>query len=225
MMISHHDAITVYSVESALLEQIEERARFGFSNDFIGFKNLYNVNSYADFYSWLHEGLVPLLFTELTATWEYSEGWNYTLLPEEMWTTTPRPEGYRDSRRVFPSHRGMVAFYNRLLGGIRLSQERRGEYAEDCDSDSMLHKAYGKKCTGGVRYELDPDPFDGRRTSERSRVRWLWEHDNASTTNTSLEEMERDGWLDPLTQKVEIGIATYNGEHNLHTWITINFFF
>jgi len=247
MMISHHDAVTVFSVESALVEQIEQRARFGNANPTIGLKNLYQISSSTDFYSWLHQGLVPLIFAEVQASWELSEGYNDTFYDnleafdklEEAWnssedtknisgvifnapvlpgilTTTTFPPG------VYPTTHGLLSFYNRLVGGIRLSQERvTPSYPSGCKSNG-----FGRTCVGGMRYETDPDPFSGRRTADRERVTWLWQHDNATKTAEIMDNMEREEkWIDEYTQKVEVAIATYNGEHNLLTLVTINFYF
>lgn len=251
MMICHHDCITVYSVENALVEQLEDRARYGYSNPIIGHKNLHSISNTTDFYSWMHQGLVPLLFTEVQAPWELSEGYNdtfystndamtavfenetywwngsdtvrnisgelsYAPVEPDLFTTTTFPPG------VYSSTYGLVSFYNRLIGGIRLTQER----VSPAEMGGCESQSFGYSCARGIQYETDPDPFSGRRTSEPERTVWLWQHDNQTKTAEYLDTMERETkWIDEYTQKVEVGIATYNGEHNLLTLITINFFF
>lgn len=219
MMICHHGAVTVFSVENALIESVEKQARFGFEHpwEWVGFKNLHDVHSHVDFWSFMHQGLCPLFLQQVEAPWETSEGWNTTFLPDEFTTSTPRPD-------LFPSSLGILKLYNRIVGGIRLSQERFEERIKCPSSD--LKYTYGKSCVGGIDYELDPDPFSGRRTEkDPSKTEWLWDHDNSSVTLHRLRELERDNWLDEHTQKVEVAIGTYNGEHNLHTFLTVNFYF
>merc|ERR550514_1645724 len=59
----------IYGVEEAIEHDVEENANFAWSHAF-GHKGIHDVNSIADFWSWLRLGLVPLV---LQTEYAYSE--------------------------------------------------------------------------------------------------------------------------------------------------------
>mmetsp|Transcript_44328 Transcript_44328/g.77827 ORF Transcript_44328/g.77827 Transcript_44328/m.77827 type:complete len:1032 (-) Transcript_44328:95-3190(-) len=65
MVIVHDDAVVVRAVEDSIVFDIVDNANFAFDSDFMGHKDIYDVNSHADFWSWLMVGFMPLMFPEL----------------------------------------------------------------------------------------------------------------------------------------------------------------
>merc|ERR1719316_2121304 len=103
---------------------IEENANFAFSKPgFMRFKSVYDVNSYADFYSWMRLGLRPILMSHEKAQ------------PEDVLTA---PELKNQPSRLHYLN------FNRIIGGIRL-QQVRSEPAPGHD-DELEKEVYGKSC-------------------------------------------------------------------------------
>merc|ERR1719326_1721708 len=102
----------------------------------MGFKGMYDVNSYTDFWSWLSNGLVPLIFVQGRGFSEdfFNEDavklFNYSGIAklQEPW--------YNNN-----SKRGLYIGHNRIVGGIRLSQERQ-ESGWECASPHTLNDLY-----------------------------------------------------------------------------------
>merc|ERR1719446_738675 len=69
LAILHLKQDKVYAVERALSFDTEENANFAWSHNF-GHKTIVDVNSIADFWSWLHIGFLPLVVQH---SWGYSE--------------------------------------------------------------------------------------------------------------------------------------------------------
>merc|ERR1719160_1342902 len=65
-----------FGIQQAIKFDIEENANFAFvgatpfENGRMGHSNIYDVNSFADFWSWFELGLVPIFWAE---DWELSE--------------------------------------------------------------------------------------------------------------------------------------------------------
>jgi len=117
--------------------------------------------------------------------------------------------------------RGMYLNYNRIILGVRLSQERYDGTPGSCP----LQNVYGKQCVGGQRYELEPDMTYARRTSSPKRITWLYIHEDQSVILDQVHKMEKEGWLDDHTQKIEVAFPVYNAEYGLHTLVMFDFFF
>jgi len=247
MMISHHDAATVFSVQSSMIERIEKKGLYRYSSPTVGWRNLHDISSYYDFYSWLHQGFFPLIMESEIAPWEIEEdltvdwSWKYTTMQsnttsttststttttqDEDETTTTMTTTSTTSTTWLAKDPSYIPLFHRIVGGIRFSQERSEHQSATCKGSEELVKAYGKPCVGGLLYELDPDPLGARQTRDPQRIKWFWVDDNMTTTNEKLFEMETEGWLDRQTQKVEIAIASYNGEYGIHSLVTINLYF
>lgn len=68
MVIVHDDAVVVRAVEDSIVFDIIDNANFAFDSDFMGHKNIYDVNSIPDFWSWFSLGFLPLMFTDPSST-------------------------------------------------------------------------------------------------------------------------------------------------------------
>merc|ERR1719181_1519015 len=69
LALMHLKQHSVFAVEGALQFDVEENANFAWSHNF-GHKTIFDVNSIADFWSWLHIGFLPLVVQQ---SWSYSE--------------------------------------------------------------------------------------------------------------------------------------------------------
>eukprot|EP00927_Polykrikos_kofoidii_P044713 TRINITY_DN38601_c0_g1_i1.p1 TRINITY_DN38601_c0_g1~~TRINITY_DN38601_c0_g1_i1.p1 ORF type:complete len:1045 (-),score=155.80 TRINITY_DN38601_c0_g1_i1:52-3186(-) len=205
------------SVENSLVISIEEKANFGYSKPQAGFKALYDVNSHTDFWSWLSKGLVPLLFVQES---QFSESFNRSDLLATSQGSTVSVSG------VLPRHeRGFILHHNRIVGGLRLRQERSDQNDDDCTTPESLLVFYRKPCVGGHRYELEPESRQASTTRDPQEEEWLHVHDDLAKTHSAIAALEAKGWLDDFTQKIEITLAVYNAELGVHAIILINFFF
>jgi len=208
---THDNALVVNAVEDSIAFDIIENANFAFSSPhpFMGHKNMEDVNSHADFWSWMTRGFVPLVFKQ---RYELAEGRNWS-------------EPYvQDTAEVFPiEDRGVYLNYNRIVLGVRLSQERAAEKVS-CP-ESKLQSFYDKECVGGLMWALEPEVIFARRNNDATRVQWLLIQDDVDTIQRQLLQMEKDLWLDERTTKVQVAIPVYNGEYGLHTLVQCNFFF
>lgn len=209
VMVNHHDCITVHSVEHSLVDILEEKMVFAWSGTNIGHKTIYDINSVVDFYSWMNKGFVQELFPPEPPR---SEGFNASDFSQEIQDKLSNEfRGYPQ-----PKYTRIIETFNYVVGGIMMRQERsERDKGEECPSMQELFKFYGRPCSHGLLYELEPDPFHARFTHEPQRIEWLHAYRNNTHIKHVLEEMELTHWIDTFTQKVEIGIPVYNGEHGL----------
>eukprot|EP00927_Polykrikos_kofoidii_P015260 TRINITY_DN16776_c0_g2_i1.p1 TRINITY_DN16776_c0_g2~~TRINITY_DN16776_c0_g2_i1.p1 ORF type:complete len:1147 (-),score=165.31 TRINITY_DN16776_c0_g2_i1:82-3063(-) len=117
----------------------------------------------------------------------------------------------------------MMATYNRIIGGVRLKQER-GKWAP-CKHSSNIATAFGLRCfEGETRYQQEPEylPFT---SAHPTNTKWVWLNEPMDKINRKLLEWETSGWIDELTSRVEIAIPLYNLQYHIHTFLRVNFFF
>eukprot|EP00971_Amphidinium_carterae_P011344 223506-Amphidinium_carterae.1 len=57
---------------------------------------------------------------------------------------------------------GIWLNYNRVVGAIRMQQERTGEDDRPCPNLKALRSFYGLDCVHGLGYELDPEMWIAR---------------------------------------------------------------
>mmetsp|Transcript_46446 Transcript_46446/g.108144 ORF Transcript_46446/g.108144 Transcript_46446/m.108144 type:complete len:1020 (-) Transcript_46446:35-3094(-) len=239
MVIAHMDAPVLRAVEDSVRADVADNANFAFDSLYYGHKDIEDVNSYADFWSFMQQGLIPLLFIQ-------ERQWSEDVVSEHLYpdgarrlesnydkahTSLPSSAGRRltaiEDRRPFealPEERwGLLLNYNRIVGGIRMRQERMLE--KSCGMESGLEDFYGELCTGD-RYPTDPDMNEARSTdADENATRWIWVNQSQEQISAQLIDMELTGWLDRKTAKIEIGIPIYNGEYGLHSLVCVNFYF
>lgn len=205
-----HDSSTdIRSVEDSLESDILENANFAFVGSYIGHKNLDDVNSIADFWSWMANGFLPLVFIQDA---QIHEGF-----PENS-------PAYGAALHDNPLPRGMWLNYNRIVGGIRFSQEVSGEDDPPCPSLESLTPFYGMSCVSGMKYELDPDMGIARRSSDPKRFLWMYTYEDLPALQDKVWEWEQDKWYNRTTLKIEIAVPCFNAEFGLHTLLYIDFF-
>jgi len=217
MSLGHDDSISTRAVEDSLSHDLVGNANFALDQD-IGHKDIYNVDSYADFWSWINHGFLPLLLPE---TDEVNETVNETHIRNG--SDIPPMEG-----------RGYWLHYNRIVGGVRLVQERSpgengGDGAVTCSTYANLRPLYGVDCVEGLVYDLEPElglPNDRALTTVNpTREQWLYVAQYSSAHTELMHVLEKERWLDRQTVKIEIAIPTYNAEIGLHTLTRVGFYF
>lgn len=205
--ITHDNAEMLRAVEESLDHDIMENSNFAFTGDYMGHKGIDDVNSVADFWSWMSNGLIPLLFVQ-------SKSWHEGA--DDNWYANA------NNSKLAAYQYGLWLNYNRIVGGVRVRQERSAN--EACKSVKSLLAAYDMPCVGGLGAELDPEIRAARFTAEPVREVWLYVDDDMASLQTKLWEMERTKWFDRNTKKIEISIPAYNGELGMHVMIYCNFF-
>jgi len=213
--INHDPVVPISAVEESIKFDINENANFAFSciaedECYMGHKGVEDVNSLADFWSWLYNGFLPLMFVQ-------SHGWS-----EDSNMSNPQ---YIDASFDYArADRGFLLKYNKIVGGIRIRQER--SEVEKCKfSADPLNVFYNKSCVGGLGYERFPDFSEAKDSTDPVREQWFSIHDDLDVVLEQVNEMETSGWLDRKTRKVEIAIPCYNAEYNVYTLMTVNLFF
>lgn len=247
----HKQVHILHSVDSAINFDITENANFAFSgiipyeNGRMGHKNVNDVNNIPDFWSWFSMGLVPLLWVE---AWDLSEARSNTLAMCTSDTDNLKAWGWTgdlsDQRPpLLPNcpessapdlpptlfgkdPRGMYIYYQRIIGGIRVRQERYPE--KPClGSESTITSSYGATCYDGD-YVLEPELHAGMAFNEAlgdGMAFFLKKNLGQGEIRAILREKEDQHWLSPATQKIEINMAVYNGALDMVTVTWINFFF
>eukprot|EP00439_Symbiodinium_sp_Y106_P082774 s138_g22.t1 len=169
--LKQHDTFAVPHVMS-VCQELVQNANFAWAQNF-GHKSVYDVNSYADFWSWFRIGFLPLAVQH---TWAFSEGLNethpgdsttYTLPfgpePDEAWAqaTLPVPDQF--------------STFNRIVAGIRLRQERSAASWDSCKlpdtvSPDLMRAWLGKPCMpADPPYELTPEAHHAESFREPSQ--------------------------------------------------------
>lgn len=216
MVITHENAANIIAVEGSVDFDIWENANFAFT-DHMGHKGLWDVNSHADFWSWMIKGFLPLVFQQGHGFSEERD----TSLPEIVQAAKAPPAYFQDKKA-----RGMMLHYNRIVMGIRMQQEVSNlDGAVNCSTTKQLLNFYNKNCVAGLGYELDPEMWFARQSTDPTRKEWLYAHDDLEVTQEKLLKLELNHWLDQHTRKVEIAVPLYNAEYGIHSFILVVFFF
>lgn len=229
MAYAHDDAVIVRAVEDSLVFDIDDNTNFAYTGDFMGHKGMIDVNSIADFWSWMNIGFLPLLFGQEE---EFSEGSQ----DEDGEWTHPLYAAAGDLFEVAPvSDRGYLLYYNRIVGGVRLVQERSGgEGGVVCPTKASLLSLYSMTCVEGLEYNIYPESGLPREratlTVDPQGLEWLYVFDDYDVLQQQVWDLEAGDengklWLDRHTQKIEIAIPVYNAEFGVHTLIRVNFYF
>eukprot|EP00928_Gymnodinium_smaydae_P033482 TRINITY_DN23978_c0_g1_i1.p1 TRINITY_DN23978_c0_g1~~TRINITY_DN23978_c0_g1_i1.p1 ORF type:complete len:1165 (-),score=153.74 TRINITY_DN23978_c0_g1_i1:425-3919(-) len=210
--IVHESAPTVSAMERSLEEFIEDNVNWAFSNPNMGHKDVEDVHSFDNFWSWMTSGFLPTVL-------DFESAWRDGKKNMELWEELGQVPG-----------QGFFIQHHRILGGLRLRQQRSGPYEKEgtqhtCSTTPSLYKAYNLSCVPGMGYESDPEKLDIRRMASPTAERWLYINSTFDELRAQIFDLEVEGWLDRLTRRVEIGIPVYNAEFGLYTILTINFFF
>eukprot|EP00747_Dinoflagellata_sp_TGD_P184661 gnl/TRDRNA2_/TRDRNA2_40502_c0_seq1.p1 gnl/TRDRNA2_/TRDRNA2_40502_c0~~gnl/TRDRNA2_/TRDRNA2_40502_c0_seq1.p1 ORF type:complete len:829 (-),score=132.38 gnl/TRDRNA2_/TRDRNA2_40502_c0_seq1:39-2525(-) len=255
-VMGHEKFEYLHMMDRSLEFDIIENANFAFSgivpfqNGRMGHKSVYDVNTMADFWSWMTMGLVPLLWAE---SWDVNEPRTNTIVActtaadnlagwDNHWANAssgplgtpffdqncPEPPNQPLPKKYLGEEpRGMYLYYNRLLGGMRLRQENRGGDAADCpEAGGLADKVFAAPCYFG-KYWLKPEMREGMEidhsmVKETIIVKTLL---SQAEVRQQLRKLEDELWVSPASQKVEISFASYNGNLGVLSLTFVNFFF
>eukprot|EP00929_Paragymnodinium_shiwhaense_P091118 TRINITY_DN51156_c0_g1_i1.p1 TRINITY_DN51156_c0_g1~~TRINITY_DN51156_c0_g1_i1.p1 ORF type:complete len:888 (-),score=94.72 TRINITY_DN51156_c0_g1_i1:30-2693(-) len=212
MFISHDAAIDIQGIETAVDFDLEENAVFAYSTPgWMGFKSMYDVNSYADFWSWLRIGLMSLLFADSVPSSEVS---NMTALAMQNAT-----------------EKAYYVYHNRKIGALRLRQERSTPMT--CPNE-LLRETFGKPCTtdaSGLLPDIEPEEFEiieSTITEDPSRtkfIRFLTQEQGRNVADEIAFQLEKEGWVDESTARAEITFILYNANSDILALNSITFVF
>mmetsp|Transcript_99937 Transcript_99937/g.177316 ORF Transcript_99937/g.177316 Transcript_99937/m.177316 type:complete len:892 (+) Transcript_99937:97-2772(+) len=251
MSLGHLSQPTVMKVERAIAEDIAENANFAWAHAF-GHKGIYDVNSYADFWSWTRVGFIPLV----TAPWSYSEGLGEAVpqqpgFPAYDASKLPTHWQFHQAEKLVPVNNDYLR-YNRIIGGIRFRQQVAEHGKDLCvfpGNRGVFEKWLGKKCSPTHYGELAPDLQEAETFENPERVEWLMtETGSTDKVLQQVVDME-DGcasataqnrtclcewckaqnpphpWLNELTVRLEISFVIFNPSYGIYSYASINFWF
>jgi len=201
MNLAHDTQAIVRSVEEAFTFDIMSNGNFAYSGH-MGFKGNVDVNSYADFWSWMNRGMSNLFF--LDDRW-VSESSNLDL------------GKYTEDEKQYYLN------FNKKVAPLRLIQESVA--SKDCANTDMSLK-FQLQCNKEMQLDLtlDPTAFDISQimfSEARNKSVFLRDTDFKS----KLRSLETEEWLDPRTYRVMVSLLTYNGNVDLLTMTNVQFMF
>lgn len=203
LMIQYHNPLTpIFATEGSIIHGITEEAEFAFSSEFAAHKNVFDVDTPKDFWSWLVDGLIPFVFKQELY---WSEGAEF-LNPVQV---VPRKD------------RGFLLNFNRVIGGVRFRQDRSAE--QECESSSDLWAFYNRACVGGFGHELWPETWEAWGIDATEEF-WLFIHDDVDVILDEVYTKETQHWMSDATRQIEIGIPAYNAGYGVYSFVTINFY-
>lgn len=206
MIIAHFEAPLTNSVEDSMAHVLHLKTLYDWVEN-KGHDDIEEVTNFGDFWEWLTTGFIPVVFVQGD---KFSE------------TTNMSSPEVQAAEMTYPrEQRGTFLAYNRIVLGVRMSQQRYDEISP-C-ANAALAEVYGKECVGGFGWELEPEKFFARKTSNPTRVRWLYIHDDMDEVLKDAARMEAEGWLDERTMKVEVAFPIYNAEYGIHSLMMCNF--
>jgi hypothetical protein len=180
LAMAHLSQNQIYAVEESVEFDISENANFAFAHAF-GHKGIADVNSIADFWSWIRLGLIPLL---IQPTWSYSEGYPGALGTHVL-SGTGYSQGDLPTSWLFPGYQTSAPVqndymrYHKIIGGIRMSQEVVHGSFDDCRRSATMDKGgafanwLAKPCNPAGVAELPPELVETERFGDLERVQWI----------------------------------------------------
>lgn len=176
LALGHLGQTQVHAIEESIEFDITENANFAFAHAF-GHKGILDVNSIADFWSWMRLGMLPLI---VQPTWSYSEVYPGALgdfvLKGTNYSTDDLPSTW-----LFPGYQKPAPVtndylrYHKIIGGIRMKQEVVAD--SDCHTGGMeesVFKAWAQKpCHPSHHSELPPELAEAEMFVGMQRTQWL----------------------------------------------------
>lgn len=250
----------LHSIERAIEFDIEENANFAFGevvpfeNHRMGHKTMHDVNSFQDFWSWMSMGLIPLLYNN--GDWGISEiyanilgkctsprdalqfgiGWNKSWLenvsnnPDLGTSCDDVYRSYLKAPDEFYGNTPTYLFYNSMVGGLRLRQERKETVPCPGADVELVESVHSGKCVPNDGHWFEPEVIQGMHTNEHllnlhgGETQYFPSGTPRATVFQQLRALENMAWFDPQTSKIEILFVTYNAHQDCLTVTFINFY-
>jgi hypothetical protein len=198
LAIAHLGQNMVYAVEESIEFDISENANFAFAHAF-GHKGIEDVNSVADFWSWMRLGYLPLI---IQPSWSYSEAYPAALGDSVMKGTNYSTDDLTGSW-LFPGYEKAAPVqndymrYHKLIGGIRMMQQVVPAETDACRSSSSMDVGsafrswFAKPCTPSGMAEMPPVLDETETFADITRTQWLLpEVDSLDDLKNVLLDME-----------------------------------
>jgi len=232
----------VYSVEHAISKDLEKNANFAFS-EHMGHKELRDVQTVADFWSWLRLGFLPQVARPV---WAYSEGRVGSVFDLDL-NQTWRLNDFGNEPLPLP---GEYLHFNRVVGGLRFRQ--RASAASSCrfpGTGDAWQRWYGKPCMPNYQeIFFTPEVDDAEVFADAVRIEWMLpgldDYDRMHSQVIDMEDgcrqmaaknrteclcesclAEKLPWLREDAQRAEVSMITYNAHYGLLTHTGVNFWF
>jgi len=255
----HLNFAQTHAVDQAHYFDITENANFAFGGEYpfengrMGHKNIFDVNSFADFWSWLDLGITPIYWAEgwdlsetrsnvqmkcanVSASLEYFGYPSSSLAPGQRVDTGPNcpkdkyPE--RPGKFYANADSGTYLYYNSVVGGVRLRQERTEAEACPNDDDGLRLSLHQGLCVPDLGYFLRPELHSALRPHEDlinlpgGETVYLPALAPQSVIRSTFRKLEDQLWLNPHTAKIEVLLTTYNAHLDIfaatYIWIFMN---
>eukprot|EP00746_Dinoflagellata_sp_MGD_P156884 gnl/MRDRNA2_/MRDRNA2_86009_c1_seq3.p1 gnl/MRDRNA2_/MRDRNA2_86009_c1~~gnl/MRDRNA2_/MRDRNA2_86009_c1_seq3.p1 ORF type:complete len:831 (+),score=138.17 gnl/MRDRNA2_/MRDRNA2_86009_c1_seq3:75-2567(+) len=195
-------------MEEAVQVDLHENAVFALSGN-MAHKDINDAHYIADVFTWLRVGLAPLIFKKDKAWSELNPG-----------IDTPLPEAKRTS----------YLQYNRVVGGVRLSQTRVDPV--DCHNQELA-ATYDMLCSAHAPAGIDdllvqPEYLEIMSLKEEFDLqlrRWFLLYEKPSDIEERLRQLEVTDWIDNSTIHVAVHFLSYNAHLNTLTNSGAHFFF
>eukprot|EP00746_Dinoflagellata_sp_MGD_P149948 gnl/MRDRNA2_/MRDRNA2_81913_c0_seq2.p1 gnl/MRDRNA2_/MRDRNA2_81913_c0~~gnl/MRDRNA2_/MRDRNA2_81913_c0_seq2.p1 ORF type:complete len:913 (+),score=157.02 gnl/MRDRNA2_/MRDRNA2_81913_c0_seq2:243-2981(+) len=215
LLVLHDRAALVREIEDAITWDVEQNANFAYSEPGSeSHKGLYDLNTHVDFYSWLQEGVRPLLLKHRKQ------------MPEDYQGALP--ELPQEQRALYMND------FNALVGGVRIMQERMpAERASDADFESVYkkptypdrHTRRGHSAlTGKHNLRDQPSHFEvlmSRPDFDPALTRWLMLSASEDELDALLKSIQAEGWMHEKMLETELHFLVYNAYFETLTYSTI----
>lgn len=208
LMANFHEGYSVcQSVEQAVRFDVENNANFAFGG-YKGHKTYKDVNSYADFWSWMNLGFSVIYLPRVAVV---SEG-----------STLP----------VLPITLGDASAYlgqNRKIGPVRFSQTVKA--SPHC-INAVLADANDLRCRSdsSLYFRMEPTLGDVQQMSfnpDDNYTVWLdyLMHVDGTEISDQLRELEQKLWINQYTDTVSVTFLVYNSHADVLTSTSVRFMF
>jgi hypothetical protein len=255
-----------FAIGDAIINDLEENANFAFVGP-MGNKVFRDVHTVADFWSWVRLGALPIM---IQPTWQYGEQYPFAGDTHDfvLGAVSSREEGVDAADRLWiypqesddfdpyitPKEGNQYLLFNRVLGGVRMSQERAQSVKCLGPPGAWLGQKPCFNSRTGANYDIPPDhQFLPLVTTER--VEWLDHSEDYELLFDTLTDMEdgcqltaakqvrgrnntsclcqscSDGtgkvgpWVDDGTMAVDLAIYVFNPTYGIYSRVNVFFIF
>mmetsp|Transcript_35493 Transcript_35493/g.93707 ORF Transcript_35493/g.93707 Transcript_35493/m.93707 type:complete len:799 (+) Transcript_35493:120-2516(+) len=205
MMLGKEEVNLHNSMANAVEFDIKENANFGFTAPGnMGHKNYEDVNCYADFWSWMNKGFMPLLYKDQVPT---SEDSGLDLGP------------------LTPLQKNRYLGSNAKVGPVKLAKESTVE-TECINSD--MSRVFGIFCDDSTELDMQLKPVENvvsQSTFYEDTPSTVWLNGFEIDNQQKLKDLETSLWVDKATNRVQISFLTYEPDQDILRLSNVNFLF
>lgn len=213
-LVNHDRNNELRDIEDALHVDVHENAGFAYTDPGnMAHKAIDDAHYTPDIYSFIRIGLAPLLFKN-----GGGKGWSEGADLPDVSLTKIQAKAYLN--------------YNRVVGGIRLSQTRS---TPDTCQNKDVSETYDMKCTPAsstnMNLDITTQPEHGdilkselQENFQKSLERWFLLDEKADAVLERLRQLESADWIDSSTVHVAVHYLTYNAHFHCLTLNGVHFY-